>query len=61
MPIFWFLVLLALVAIWFLLAFAYKAIGRFFKQIFKDSYDAMMSEDPKDISITNENDGGKEE
>lgn len=61
MPIFWFLVLLALVALWFLLAFAYKAIGRFFKQIFKDSYDAMMSEDPKDISITNENDGGKEE
>jgi len=61
MPVFWFLAFLGLIVLWFLLAFAYKAIGRFFKRIFKDSYDAMTSEDPKDISITNENDGGKEE
>ena len=61
MPIFWLLVLAGVVALWFLLSFAYKAIGRFFKRIFKDSYDAMTSEDPKDMSITNENDGGKEE
>ena len=61
MPVFWFLIVLGVVALWFLLSFAYKGIGRFFKQIFKDSYDAITSNDPKDITITNENDGGKEE
>ena len=51
MPVFWFLILLGVVALWFLLSFAYKGIGRFFKRIFKDSYHAMTSDDPKDIAM----------
>lgn len=58
MPVFWFLVILGVIALWFLLAFAYKGVGRFFKSIFKDSYDAMTKEDPKDFNITNDNNGG---
>ena len=48
MPVFYFLVLLGVIALWFLLAFAYKGVGRFFKRIFKDSVDAMTTDDPKD-------------
>lgn len=53
MPVFWFLVFIGLIALWFLLAFAYKGVGRFFKQIFKDSVDAMTTDDPKDKTISN--------
>lgn len=53
MPVFWFLIILALIALWFLLAFAYKFVGRFFKRIFNDSCDAMTSDDPKDITDKN--------
>lgn len=66
MPVFWFLVILGVIALWFLLAFTYKGIGRFFKNIFKDSVDAIVKNDPKDFDITyacdeNENeDGGNE-
>lgn len=52
MPVFYFLVLLSIVVLWFLLAFAYKGVGRFFKQIFMDSVNAMTTDDPKD-KITN--------
>lgn len=52
MPVFWFLVVLALIALWFLLSFVYKGVGRFFKQIFKDSVEAIVKEDPKDVTIT---------
>ena len=58
MPVFWFLVLLGVIALWFLLAFAYKWIGRFFKSIFKDSYDAIIKDDPKDFNITSDNNNG---
>ena len=66
MPVFWFLVILGVILLWFLLAFAYKGIGRFFKSIFKDSVDAIIKDDPKDVDITysydkNENnDGGND-
>jgi hypothetical protein len=65
MPVFWFLVVLGIIAIWFLLAFAYKGIGRFFKRIFKDSYDAITKKDLKDFTITyasecDDNNGGNE-
>jgi len=48
LPAFYFLVLLGAIALWFLLAFAYKRVGRFFKRIFADSVNAMMTEDSKD-------------
>lgn len=51
LPVFYFLVFLGAVALWFLLAFAYKGVGRFFKRIFKDSVDAMTTDDPKDTTI----------
>ena len=68
MPVFWFLVIVALIALWFLLAFSYKGIGRFFKRLFKDSVDAIVKDDLKDFDITysydrneNENnDGGND-
>lgn len=50
MPVFWFLIVLALIALWFLLTFAYKPVGRFFKRIFNDSCRAMTSDDPKDVT-----------
>lgn len=54
MPVFWFLVILALIAIWFFLAFIYKPIGRIGKRIVKDSYDAINKDDEKDIHIKEE-------
>ena len=64
MPVFWFLVIVALIAIWFLLAFTYKSIGRFFKRLFKDSVDAIVKDDLKDFDITysydKNEDGGNE-
>ena len=52
MPVFWFLVILGLIGLWFLLAFSYKGIGRFFKRLFKDSVDAIVKDDLKDFDIT---------
>lgn len=36
-PIFWVLVILAVILLWFLLAFLYRPIGRLFYRIWKDA------------------------
>ena len=38
-PVFIFLVLIGLAAVWFLLSFLFKPIGRFFCRIWKDAAD----------------------
>ena len=38
-PVFIFLVLIGLAAVWFLLSFSFKPIGRFFCRIWKDAAD----------------------
>lgn len=43
-PVFIFLVVCATVALWFLLAFLFKPIGRFVYRIFKDAADEMKDE-----------------
>jgi hypothetical protein len=65
MPVFWFLVVLGIIALWFLLAFSYKGVGRFFKSILRDSVEAIVKDDPKDFTITyasecDDNNGGNE-
>lgn len=51
-PVFVFLVILVAVAIWFLLSFAFRPIGRFFYRIWKDAVDEINrseeSEEKKD-------------
>lgn len=46
---FYVLVLLCLVALWFLLAFMFKPIGKFFHRIWKDVIDAIEDEDDSEI------------
>lgn len=62
MPVFWFLVILGVIALWFLLAFTYKGVGRFFKSLLRDSVEAIVKDDPKDFDITyshnEDNNGG---
>lgn len=43
--VFIFLVILAAVAVWFLLSFAFRPIGRFFYRIWKDAVDEMNKND----------------
>lgn len=35
--VFWLLVIIALVLLWFLLAFSYRGIGKFFRKLFDDA------------------------
>ena len=44
-PAFILIVLLAVVALWFLLSFAFKPLGKFFYRIWKDAKDAINEED----------------
>lgn len=44
-PAFVFLVILAAVAVWFLLSFAFRPIGRFFYRIWKDAVDEINKND----------------
>lgn len=44
-PVFVFLVILAAVAVWFLLSFAFRPIGRFFCRIWKDAVDEINKND----------------
>lgn len=37
MPAFYFLVILGLILLWFLLAFLFKPLGRFFKRLWNDA------------------------
>lgn len=45
MPAFYLLVFLGIVLLWFLLAFMYKPIGKFFHRIWKDAVDAIEEVD----------------
>lgn len=42
---FYFLLAIGLVALWFLLSFIYKPLGRFLGRIWDDSMEAMTEED----------------
>lgn len=42
--VFYILLLLAVVFLWFLLAFLFKPIGKFFYRLWKDAVDEMSSE-----------------
>lgn len=44
-PAFILLVLLGAVAVWFLLSFAFRPIGRFFYRIWKDAVDSIKKEE----------------
>ncbi len=54
MPAFYLLVFIGVVAVWFLLSFAYKPIGRLFYRIWKDSRDAMMEENKNKENVNEE-------
>lgn len=43
--VFWLLVILGIVLLWFLLAFTFRPIGRFFYRIWKDAIEAMNIKD----------------
>lgn len=43
--VFWFLVVTTLIFLWFLLAFLFRPIGRFFFRLWKDAVDEMNKED----------------
>lgn len=49
MPVFTFLVFIGVIFLWFLLAFLFKPVGRFFYRLFKDVKDEMTTEDKKEI------------
>lgn len=42
--VFYFEIIVMMVLLWFLLAFAYKPIGKFFKNLYNDSKREMMKE-----------------
>lgn len=44
-PIFWILVILATILLWFLLAFAYKPIGKLFCRIWNDAINEINNTD----------------
>lgn len=44
-PILIFLVILALIALWFLLSFAFRPIGRIFYRIWKDAVEEINKKD----------------
>lgn len=43
--VFWLLIIIAIVFLWFLLAFLYKPIGCFFYRIWKDAIDEINIKD----------------
>lgn len=45
MPVFYFLVILGGVLLWFLLAFMFKPIGKFFHRLWSDAVDAIEEVD----------------
>lgn len=45
MPVFYFLVTLGLILLWFLLAFMFKPVGRFFHRLWDDAVDAIEEDD----------------
>ena len=47
-PVLVFLILLAAVTLWFLCAFLFYPIGRFFYRIVKDAFEEMNREDKKE-------------
>ena len=47
-PAFILIVLIVLVALWFLLSFAFKPLGKLLHSIWKDAIDAMNVEDEKE-------------
>lgn len=47
-PAFILLVLLGAVAVWFLLSFAFRPIGRFFYRIWKDAVDSINKEESEE-------------
>lgn len=44
-PFFWMLVLIIAVLLWFLLAFAFRPIGKIFFRLWKDAFDEINKED----------------
>ena len=48
MPAFYILVILATVSLWFLLAFVFKPIGKFFHRLWRDAIDAINEVDDKE-------------
>lgn len=46
MPVFIFLLFLAVALLWLLLSFAFIPLGRFFGRLIKDAKDAISKEDP---------------
>lgn len=47
-PAFWVLAIMALIALWFLLSFAFKPIGSFFYRLWKDARDEINNDDMED-------------
>lgn len=56
-PAFILIVLIALVALWFLLSFAFRPLGKFIYRIWKDADDAMNKEDEEE---NKDNNGGND-
>ena len=47
-PVFVFLIILAAIALWFLLFFTYRAIGKLFNRIYKNSKKNKIDEDEEE-------------
>lgn len=46
-PVFWLLIVITTVFLWFLLAFLYRPIGKFFYRIWKDAIDEINNNNSK--------------
>lgn len=46
-PVFWLLIVIATIFLWFLLAFLYRPIGKFFYRIWKDAIDEINNNNSK--------------
>jgi hypothetical protein len=53
--VFYLLVIIALVALWFTLTFAFKPFGRYLYRVYKDTKDVMTECDKADIEKEKEN------
>lgn len=47
-PIFWLLVIAALILLWFLLSFAFEGIGSIAAKLFKDAMDEINKDETKE-------------
>lgn len=45
MPVFYFLVILGVIALWFCLAFIFRPVGKLFTRVWKEAVNAMTEED----------------